>query len=305
MNLPAAGRSRLKSIGDGAHADPMGGRSTDEVVAASLDDIEFIARSGHRVGVLTALATGRLDRSDLREATGASSPTMGRILADFEERRWVTRDGPDYELTQLGAFVADRFGDLCAAMATERNLREVWQWLPREMAGFSVELFADAVVSYPGPGYPYQPLERIAELVESTTRIRGFGTLELKAATIETVCGAVLDGTEMEYVFPPDVLEATIRWDPDRLGEVAACEHCTVYVHDALPDEDRCGLSIVDDRIAICCHEPATGNLAAVVDTGAPEAREWARDVFERLRREATPVEADAVEALSASGETA
>jgi hypothetical protein len=67
------------------------------------------------------------------------------VLADFEERRWIERSGPTYELTPLGEFVAERFADLCDAMETEGKLRDVWQWLPREMEGFSVDLFADAV----------------------------------------------------------------------------------------------------------------------------------------------------------------
>lgn len=80
---------------------------------------------------------------------------MSRLLTDFEDRRWIVRDGPTFELTRLGEFVADRFLNLCEAMEVERKLRDVWQWLPREMEGFSADLFADAVVSYPGPKYSY------------------------------------------------------------------------------------------------------------------------------------------------------
>lgn len=47
----------------------------------------------------------------------------------------------------LGEFVATAFLDLREAMANERKLRDVWQWLPREMERFSVDLFADTVVS--------------------------------------------------------------------------------------------------------------------------------------------------------------
>ena len=67
-----------------------------------LDEIEFLARSVHRVGVLDVLAEGPRDRDDLRAATGASSPTIGRVLADLEDRRWIERAGATYELTPLG-----------------------------------------------------------------------------------------------------------------------------------------------------------------------------------------------------------
>ncbi|WP_254525001.1 helix-turn-helix transcriptional regulator [Natrinema caseinilyticum] len=255
-----------------------------------LDEIEFLARSAHRTGVLEALLEGPRDRNDLRAATGASSPTMGRILGDFEDRRWIVRDGPTYELTPLGEYVAERFGTLCDAMETERTLRDVWRWLPREMEGFSVDLFDDAVVSYPGPNYPYEPVQRVRELIEETTAMCGFGTTVFKSINNETVCSSVIDGMDYEYIYSPAVLEATVAWKPKRVAEATACDNCTILLHDALPDEDRCGLGIFDDRIGICCHDPETGLLEAVIDTDSREAREWALSVFEHHRADARPV---------------
>ncbi|WP_435346013.1 helix-turn-helix transcriptional regulator [Haloarchaeobius sp. HRN-SO-5] len=260
---------------------------------ASIEEIEFLARSDHRAGVLDTLARHPCDRADLQRATGASSPTVGRILGNFEDRRWITRDGATYELTPLGGFVAERFADLRSAMRTERKLRDVWRWLPREMEGFSVDLFADAVVSYPGPGYPYQPVERISQLIEETTAMRGFGTTVFKSINNETVCRGVLSGMDFEYIYSPEVLEATIAWNPERVAQAAACENCTIFLHDDLPDENRCGIGIFDDRIGLCCHDAETGMLEAVVDTDAVEAREWAVSVFERHLADARPIDAD------------
>ncbi|WP_338728519.1 transcriptional regulator [Haladaptatus sp. DJG-WS-42] len=263
---------------------------------SAIADIEFLARSTHRVGVLEALETSPRDRADLKAVTGASSPTMGRILSDFEHRRWIVRAGRTYELTPLGEFVADRFLNLCEAMETEHKLRDVWQWLPREMEGFSVELFADAVVSVPGPGYPYEPVERLTHLIQETTRMRGFDTIVQKSINNEAVCDAVLDGMELEYVFSPTALEGTYAWNPERVRAVATSENCTVFVHDNLPDGDRCGIGIVDDRVGICCHDRTTGALVAIIDTDSPAAREWAISVYEGVRADASPVEATAFE---------
>lgn len=256
----------------------------------ALEEIEFLARSTHRVGVIEALTDEPHEGRALREATDASSPTMSRILSDFEERRWIVREGSTYELTPLGEFVADRFLDLHDSMEVERKLRDVWQWLPREMEGFSADLFADATVSYPGPKYPYEPVDRLTQLIEGTTRLRGFDSIVYKSINNETVCEAVLAGMELEYVYSPTALEGTVAWNPERVMEAAAREHCTVYVHEALPDGNRCGLGIVDDRAGICCHDAETGALTAVIDTDAPEAREWAIATFEAVRREAEPV---------------
>ncbi|WP_246308037.1 helix-turn-helix transcriptional regulator [Halorarum salinum] len=204
-------------------------------VNAPLDEIEFPARSDHRVEVIDALARQPSDRNDRRAATGASSPTVGRILDAFGDRRWIVRDGRTYELTRSGEFVAERFTDLREAMEMERRLRDVWRWLPRETVGFTVDLFADAVVSYPGPGYPYEPVERLTRLIGDTGRLRGFDSIMFKSINNETVCRAVLDGMELEYVYSPIGLEATVTWDPERVVEAAARENCTVLVHDDLP----------------------------------------------------------------------
>ena len=257
-----------------------------------LEEIGFLARSAHRMGVLAALAGDRRDRRDLRTTTGASSATVGRILGDFEDRRWVVRDGPTYELTPLGEFVAERFTGLHDAMETERTLRDVWRWLPREMDGFSIDLFADAVVSYPGPGYPYEPVERVSHLVEETDAMRGFGTTVFKSVNNETVCRCIVDGMEYEYIYSPEILEKTIAWNPKRVANAAACENCTILLHDDLPDRERCGIGIFDDRIGICCHDAETGMLEAVVDTDAPEARDWAVSVYDRHRAEARSISA-------------
>lgn len=258
---------------------------------APIEEIEFIASSKHRVGVLDTLAEGGCDRADLQSKTGAHASTIGRVLGDFGERRWIERSGPTYELTPLGEFVTERFADLCDAMETEGKLRDVWQWLPREMEGFSVDLFADAVVAHPGPGYPYEPIDRVIQLVEESDSMRGFGAMIFKSVANEAFCRAALAGLDVEYVYSPAVLAATVAWNPDLFEKAAARDHCTVLVHDDLPDRTRCGIDIFDDRVSICCHDTETRALRAWIDTDAPEAQEWALSVFERYRQEARPVD--------------
>lgn len=267
-------------------------------MASGIETIEFLARSSHRVEVLQSLSVAPMNRYELREATGASSPTIGRILTDFIDRRWVERDDAMYALTPLGAFVAEHFLTLKDAMEIEASLRDIWRWLPLDMPGFSVDLFADAVVSYPGPAYPYEPVERLSQLIEATSTMRGFDSIVYKSSNLETACGAILEGMTFEYVFAPDALAGMFAWDPERMLEVASCEHATVYVHDDLPGGDRCGLGITDDRTGICCHDPNTGALVAVIDTEAKPAREWALSVFEQVKSEAASVDPSTVDAF-------
>ncbi len=256
-------------------------------------DVEFLARSEHRVAVLETLREAPRDRRELCAATGASNPTIGRIIRGLEERGWIVRDGRRYELTLLGEFVTDRFVELRRGMETARTLRDVWQWIPHEMEGFSVDLFADAVVAYPGPRYPYQPVERVTQLLESTETIRGFGTTLYKSGNLEVFCRRIVDGMEAEYLYAPQILSAIVAWNADLTAEAFACENCTILLHDELPDDDRCGLNIMDERIGICGHDRDSAQLEAVIDTASPEARAWANEVYETHRQTARPLDPD------------
>ncbi|WP_254531899.1 helix-turn-helix transcriptional regulator [Natrinema gelatinilyticum] len=266
----------------------------------AIQDIEFLARSEHRIAALEALFEQRRDRRELRAVTEASDPTIGRIVRDFEDRSWIVRDGPYYELTPLGAFVTERFLKLREGMRTGNTLREVWHWLPREMEGFAVEHFEDAVVAYPGPNYPYEPVDRVTYLLESTDTIRGLGTTIYKSGNLEVFCRRVLEGMAMEYIYSLPVLRAIVNWDSDLISRAFECDNCTVFLHDSLPDDNRCGLNIMDDRIGICGHDPDSAQLEAVIDTASPEARDWAEAVYEQCRRDARPFDP---EELVAAGE--
>lgn len=262
-------------------------------------DIEFLVSSDHRVGVLDALTRGPCDRDDLRTATGASSPTMGRILTDFQDRNWIERDGNMYQLTGLGEFVANQYGDFRNAMAYQRRLREVWSWLPHEIDGFSIELFTDVVVSEPGPGYPYEPVDRLTECIATTRTMRGFGMALLKSRNLEPFFDNVLDGLECEYIYPPAVFENLLDWDEETVLNAVRRANYTVMLHDDLPLNKRCGICLFDDCVSICCYNPETGTLQSLVDTGSEEMRTWAESYYEQLRDEARPLN-DATDLLSA-----
>ena len=255
------------------------------------DEIEFLASSHHRAGVLDALLESPRDRRDLRTATGASSPTMGRVLTDLEERHWISRDGRTYQLTDLGRFVATRFREFREAMRLEHSVREVWPWLPHGMEGFGVELFTDAVVSRPGAGYPYEPIDRVASLVAEAETISGFGMVLLKSNTLEAFLDHVLDGMECEYIYPPDVFARVLSWDRELVTEAVAHDNFTVLLHDALPIDERCGICRFGDRVSFCCIDPGTGQVHALVDSAAPELGAWAMANHRTLRAEATPVD--------------
>ncbi|MCL9818272.1 hypothetical protein AArcSt2_15125 [Natronocalculus amylovorans] len=254
------------------------------------DDIEFLVTSDHRVAVLDTLAASSSDRDGLRAATGASSPTMSRILSDFEDRHWIEREGRTYQLTRLGEFVADRLEEFVDAMTIERRIREVWPWLPHEIEGFDLGPFTDVVVSRPGPGYPYQPVERFTHLLTDTTTMRGFGMVILKSSNLEPFFDHALDELECEYIYPPSIFEKLIAWDRDTVVGAVDRANYTVWLHDNLPLADQCGICLFDDRVSLCCYDHETGTLQTLVDTGSEDIRRWAESYYSQFQAEARPL---------------
>ena len=112
----------------------------------------------------------------------------------------------------------------------------------------------------------------------------------VKSGNLEAAFTRILDGMESEYVYDPAVFEAVLAWDPELVAEATARENCTTLIHDSIPDGERCGLLLLDERVAICCHDGPTGALRAVVDTNSKAAREWAESVYQRVRTDARPL---------------
>ncbi|MDZ7687732.1 MAG: transcriptional regulator [Halobacteriales archaeon] len=251
-------------------------------MASTIEEIEFLARSEHRMGVLGVLADGSCNRHELCESTGASSPTIGRILSDFENRQWTVRDGSAYELTPLGEFVADRFDDLHRAMETEREIRDVWEYIPSELNGFTFEMVSEANITVVEPGDPYGPANRCASLYRETKWLRGFDAALTAPHHFEELYRQIIDGMDTEIILPPDVSENITSTYPHEADGVISSDSFTLWLNDDLP---LYRVLIYDDRVGIGGYDSDSGVLQVYVDTDATEAREWAESTFESYRR--------------------
>ena len=249
-----------------------------------VEDIEFLARSAHRVNALGALAAGRQSRDDLREAIGASNATVGRLLNEFDKRTWITRDGHRYELTPLGEFIATGFFALVERFETEHSIRDIWQWFPTDL-GFTIEMFSGATVTLQDDRNPYCPNSRYAELIETSTSLREMGTVLHKPENVRMVLERAIAGMEVELVFPRDVMTDMVGFAPELANEAVKSGNLVLLVSDDLPG----GFWIFDERVGMCCRDPETELSRAVIDTSTTGARAHAQSLYDAYRREATP----------------
>ncbi|MFC5369062.1 helix-turn-helix transcriptional regulator [Salinirubrum litoreum] len=249
-----------------------------------IDDIAYLARSDHRVSTLVALTVRPRTRSELRGTVGVSPSTMRRTLREFEERDWIRRPDHEYEATQLGAYIASGMTALKERVELEQRLRDVWQWLPGEESGFTVEMCPDAVVTVAEADNPYAPINRFLTLLDESDTLRFIGSsLVLLEPCRDEFCEHVIDGLQAEIIDPPRVAEYIRSTYPALSSETLASGNLTVRLLEDLPPY---GVGLFDDRIAVCGHDPDSVTVRVLLDTADEEAREWAESEYDFYRRQ-------------------
>lgn len=253
-------------------------------MSSTIEDISYLTRSEHRVGVLVAVAARPRSRSELGEITGASSSTIRRTLRDFEDRNWVRRDGYQYETTDLGEFIAGAMVDLLDRFETERQLRSVWEFLPESMSGFSLDMCLDARVTVSAPEDPYRPVSRFTDLLETTDAVRfaGFDVAMLEPSR-SALCDRIVEGMATELIAPPRVVQYIRTTYPEEFQEALASGNLTVRVHEELPPY---GVGVFDERIAIACYDSEGVTVRVLIDTAGEDCIEWAESVYDRYSRQ-------------------
>lgn len=272
--------------------DPGGTGAQAAGQSTAVDDVAYLTRAPHRVTVLTALAGRSRSRAELGELASVSPSTISRTLREFEARHWVRKNDHQYEATQTGAFVASVMEELLERLETEREVRDVWQWLPIEVRELGLETMSDAVVTVAAVDDPYRPVNRFVSLLRETDRFRfvGFDLALLEPCQVE-LCQRIVDGMQTEIIDPPSVASYIRSTYPEQSTKTLASGNLTVLLHDDLPNY---GISLFDDRVGICGYDPNSGTVRVLIDTDVPTVREWAESVYETYRREAHPLAPEA-----------
>ena len=252
------------------------------------DTVAFLAQSENRVSVLEALATAPRTRRRLLDELSISRVTLGRILRELEERRWIVRSGRRYEITPLGELVIDEFLDLLETMDVEVRLRNVMAWFPTDLVTFDVRELRDAEIVVPSPGDLTVHVRRAAECYRTAERARvltyqvGLPVLEaIREATVENdlqfeaiLTPALLDGMTSDPEMEPlalDVLDAPTVGLYTHEDDIPSC----LFVTDA-----TVGIALSDDE----------GMFRALLLSENQAVFEWAVATYDAYRETATPI---------------
>lgn len=253
-----------------------------------LADVEFLATSPNRVTVLNRLADRPATRSELRDETGISQPTLGRILDGFLDRGWAVRNGHTYVLSRGGTLLADGFESLLETVETVRSLDAVEEHLPVERMPFDFREFRDATFVLPRPPDVEAHVRRAEELVAGASAVRSLSAnmyldaiprqrdlIENRGQIQEVVIGAAAFDMALDH---PSVVE-TIRG-------LLATDRLTVY---ATAEEIPVSLGLMDDVAAIVPYDDH-GIPCALVETSNPTIRAWVVETLDEYRDRARRV---------------
>lgn len=255
-----------------------------------LEEIEFLALSTNRVDVLTQLAAGPQTRQELGAATGASQPTLGRILRDFEERHWIAPTREGYEATATGRLVADGIGEFYSILETERKLREISEWLPTEELSFDLRELRDATITVPTQTRPSAPVGRVVDLIEDAEEVtilsHAFNDRTLEAVTDWVAAGGSFEGVFSAAAIRPVADDAALA---DLLRELLDYETATISIYDGpVP----LAVTLTDSVVSLLVRDD-NGRLQAAVDTETPAVTDWARAEYSRYWEESRPLDVE------------
>jgi len=249
-------------------------------------DTALLTELVRRAPVFEALREEALDRRDLQDRLDCSKPTVHRIVTSLGEKGLVRRENGEFELTPLGATIAEPLGRFEGEVEAAIALRPVLARLLEEPIPFDLTAVADARVTRAEPGDPYKPVNRFASLVADSDTLRGFDTTTLAPIHVESIHRRICDGMTTEIVYHPAAITDILTTDPDRGTEALDSGNLSLWTHEDLP----CGLAVFDDRVGIGGYDEETGMLSVFVDTDDPDAREWALALFEHYKQEADPL---------------
>lgn len=254
-----------------------------------LDDLEFLARSPHRVRVLKELTNSPKTRQELHEVTDVSQPTLGRILGSCQDRGWLSKDGQEYALTPFGALLAEEFADLLDTVETMQRLQTIAPYLPLDEMDFDLRSFREATITTPHSPDVYAYVHRGERLIREAEQIRWLGN-HFALESIPKQRELVLEmGQKQEVIisraaFDDFVSHPGVR---EQIRELFETGSLTVYQFEGTVPV---ALITIDERAGIIPYNEQSVPCG-LIDTTNDAIRDWVTTTIDEYRERADPVD--------------
>lgn len=261
------------------------------------DDIpeEFLVETVKRAPLFELLADEPHEASELVDTLDMSRSTIHRATRSFVEKGLLRKSNERFELTGFGRAVADEVVGFRNRVTAAKKLRPFLNTVEltevEELTDEDVPMsaFSDATVVHPKPRQPHFAVKRIIELIEESESVHMFSSI-ISPFYVDVAYRELLNGTEIEVVFDPEVVEIIAAEYADKARKAAEAGEFEVLVEPGIPFE----LFVFDDCIGMAAHDES-GIARVFVETDAPEAVEWAESVYETYRDRADSIDVNSV----------
>jgi predicted transcriptional regulator len=264
-------------------------------MSSSLEDIEFLSRSPHRVEVLEALADAPRTRHELKERADVSRVTIRRLLDDLADRGWIEHDNGQYEATASGRVTVREFARLQSNLSVAGRLDDALEWLPTEEFDFDLAYLRDAdIVLTSSWENQTEIIRHAADLVEGTERISGTA-IGFSHEFVGEIRDHVVDGFgEFEVVIDEACLRM-IQNDSglrDRFQDMLASGNAILHRYQG---EAPLHMVVTFGEIVQICGHIDEGPPPGSLESTEPTVLDWARSYFEDARAASEQIDVESL----------
>lgn len=261
-------------------------------MSTPIEDLDYLSRSPSRIRVLERLHEAPRSRHDLKEAVDASRTTLSRMLADFEDREWITRTDGRYRTTPEGDVVASEVGRLLRNMNVAEQLDGQLRWLPVDEFDFDLHRLQDAEVATLHWNDPAS-IRQLAGTLEGADRVKSIAAAVSRDVIDVLQAVTVEQSARYEGILAPAAIDI-VRDHPElrrQLEQILASERTTIYEYRG--DEPLWMVMLIDDTASICNHNSDSPHMEALLsDDEAFYA--WCESYFDSVLAEAEPLRPNA-----------
>lgn len=252
---------------------------------SALDAIQFFADSANSVRVFEVLTAGPTTSRALAEQTGASRSTIARILNTGESRGWITSEGSQYELTEVGEIMIAEFRIYLQTVEGIQHLGDAIEWLPEPVQSLDYRHFRTADIITPITPTPSRPYDHVAQKMRATDKVRSL--VEVTLPRYVTLISEQVDERQLDAEL---VIEAnwikTLPTESEQLPLLRArAERDSIWIYDG---EIPLNMHLFDDSVAIWLGEERDEErvVRGLLVAEASAIMSWAEDLYEEYRHE-------------------
>ncbi|MDS0477238.1 transcriptional regulator [Natrinema sp. 1APR25-10V2] len=249
-----------------------------------LDAIQFFADSANSVRVFEALTAGPTRSRALAEETGASRSTVARILDAGESRGWITSEGSQYELTEVGEIMIAEFRAHLLTVEGVQHLGDAIEWLPAPVHSLDYRHFRTAEIITPKTPTPSRPYDHVAEKIRNTDEVRSL--VEVTLPRYVTLISEQIDERQLdtELVVEANWLEA-LPVESEQLPLLRArAARDSIWSYDG---DIPLNMHLFDNSVAIWLGEERDDErvVRGLLVSEAPAVVSWAEDLYEDYQK--------------------